>query len=65
MVLKYTEPADKAVSDPESGDKEWCLFKFVNDIIADPRPFQLTLKSSFLFGSDAEICDLFIERIDL
>ena len=64
--MKFTEPDDKAIPDPTQGDKEWCLFKFIEDDLADERPLMMNLKSCFLFGSDPEICDfnLIDEKLD-
>ena len=58
-ILKFSEPTDSAIP---SG-KEWCFFKFINDEIADDRPLLLNLKSAFLFGSDQEIVDFYVDDI--
>ena len=61
VVLKFSEPLDAAVPNPEKGDKEWCFFEFKDDMLVnegkDPFLLNEKKKSAFLFGQDPEPCD--------
>ena len=52
VILKFTEPQDAAVPDPEQGHKEWCFFEFKDDQLVKEEPLLLIKKSAFLFGRD-------------
>ena len=57
LVLKFTEPSNKA--DPQSGDRDWCLFKFEDDQMVEGAEAQHSLRKSVsLIGSSPAVCDI-------
>jgi len=57
IVLKFSEPLDSAVAEPENGDLTWCMFEFKDNELIREEPMNLQGQSAFLLGRDERVCD--------